>query len=289
MRTLITGAGGQLGHALQLSAPDDVEVIAATREQLDICHARQVAEFIEEVVPEVIINCAAFTAVDLAESQRELAEAVNIQGPANLSEAARQHGSRLIHISTDYVFDGLQGRPYEPSDRPHPVNRYGQSKLSGEKAVLATLPGRSLIFRTSWLYEANGKNFVNTVLGRLSQSADMRVVDDQIGVPTSARSAAAALWRCVLNDQISGIAHWTDAGVASWYDFAQAILEQGVRLGLFSPGPKILPICTADFPTAARRPPFSVLDTWSTRDTLAIDPTHWRESLKQVLEEKADG
>jgi dTDP-4-dehydrorhamnose reductase len=289
MKVLVTGASGQLGRALLACAPSDMEVIAATRNDLDIGDSPAVANVLRAEQPDVVVNCAAFTAVDLAESQLDQAETVNAQGPANICEAVLDSGTRVVHVSTDYVFDGRQSHPYGVSDPTNPLSQYGRSKLAGERAVLSMLPERSVVLRTSWLYGAHAKNFVTTVLRHLSAGTDMRIVADQIGAPTWAGSAARALWSCVRREALSGIVHWTDAGVASWYDLAQAVLEEAVSLEMLAPGPTVAPIPTSEYPTAAVRPSFSVLEIWHSSELLQLQPVYWRETLRQMLTEHRDG
>lgn len=287
-RVLITGAGGQVGRALLDAVPETFEVAARTHADLDIGSVEAVRECVERLRPAVIINAAAYTAVDKAESEPHAAQRVNAEGPGHLAAAARECGARLLHLSTDFVFDGTASVPYRPDSATHPLSVYGRSKRDGERAVVEALPERSTIVRTAWVYAAEGTNFVRTMLRVMRANGAVRVVADQVGTPTSAPYLAEALWRIAGNPEIRGIHHWTDAGVASWYDFAVAIAEEGAALGLLPPEITITPITTADFPTPARRPPYSVLDKRSLAP-YGISPIHWRRRLRGVMSEIARG
>jgi dTDP-4-dehydrorhamnose reductase len=283
-KVLITGAGGQVGSALLETRPAQFEVIACTRAELDIGEDLAVRESVRRHRPAVIINAAAYTAVDKAESEPEIARRVNSAGPGHLAAAAQESGSRLIHLSTDFVFDGTASVPYRPDSATNPLSVYGRTKRDGERAVLDLLPQASAIVRTAWVYAATGANFLRTMLRIMRENGAARVVADQVGTPTAARSLAEALWRIAADPQIRGIHHWTDAGVASWYDFAVAIAEEGAALGLVPAEVSVSPIATADYPTKARRPPYSVLDKASLASH-GLAPLHWRKRLRCVLRE----
>lgn len=283
-KVLITGAAGQVGRALLDAAPDGLEVVACTRADVDVGDGDAVRDCIERHRPAVIINAAAYTAVDKAESESDAAHRINAQGPGHLAAAAREYGARLIHISTDFVFDGSASVPYRPDSATNPLGVYGRTKRDGERAVLETLPERSTVVRTAWVYAATGANFVRTMLRIMRASGAVRVVADQVGTPTAARSLAEALWQIASNAEIRGIHHWTDAGVASWYDFAVAIAEEGAQLGLVPPQVTVEPITTADYPTPARRPAFSVLDKRSLAP-YGLAPIHWRQRLRVMMKE----
>jgi dTDP-4-dehydrorhamnose reductase len=269
MKALITGAGGQVGRMLLETKPADVEVIACTHADLDIGRVDAVRDCIGRHRPAVIVNAAAYTAVDKAESEPMLVRCINTEGPGHLASAAKEYDARLIHISTDFVFDGMSSTPYQPESATNPLNTYGKTKRDGELAVLAALRERSVIVRTAWVYAAVGANFVRTMLRVMRASGAVRVVADQVGTPTAARSLAEALWRIARNPEIRGVHHWTDAGVASWYDFAVAIAEEGAQAGLLPPAVTVTPIVTAEYPLA----PFGIV------------PIHWRERLRSVLKE----
>jgi dTDP-4-dehydrorhamnose reductase len=284
MKILITGAGGQVGRALVNSAPTDAHVRAFSHEHLDIADLEGVMRCVRRESPDVIVNAAAYVAADRAESEAELARRINADGPRHLAVAAREVGARLVHISTDYVFDGTSSVPYAPHAPTHPLSVYGRTKRAGEEAVLEILPDRSVIVRTAWVYAARGRNFVLTMLHLMSATGSIRVVADRVGTPTSATSLAHTLWEIVDRPTLRGIHHWTDAGMASWYDFAVAIAEEAALLGLLPPEISVTPISARDYPAPARRPAYSVLDK-SSLASLGIEPVHWRKQLRQVLGE----
>jgi dTDP-4-dehydrorhamnose reductase len=285
VKVLITGAGGQVGTALSARLPVGVELTNVTRSELDIADPQQVRRVLMAVRPDAIINAAAYTAVDRAESEPERARAVNEIGPRNIAEVAAQIGARVIHISTDFVFDGESSKPYAPDATTRPLSVYGKTKLAGELAVSSVLPGRSVILRTAWVYAPTGHNFVRTMLRLMQEKGAVRVVADQIGSPTAASSVAAAIWQIVARTEIAGALHWTDAGVASWYDFAVAIAEEAAALGMLPSAVTVDPIATSEYPTPARRPRFSVLDCRETRALTGMPATHWRANLRRVLGE----
>lgn len=286
MRVLLAGAGGQVGRMLRETCPAAVELIACAHADLDITDERRVRERLTRDRPEVIINAAAYTAVDKAESEPQKARAVNAEGPGHLAASARECGARLIHISTDFVFDGRASTPYRPDAPTRPLSVYGTTKRDGEQAVRDMLPDRSVIVRTAWVYAAEGTNFLRTMLRLMRERDGVRVVADQIGTPTSARPLAEALWSIAARPQVQGVHHWSDAGVASWYDFAVAIAEEGAQLDLLSPRVTVTPITTEEYPTPARRPAYSVLEKRSL-SALGLIPAHWRQRLREVLQELA--
>ena len=286
LKALITGAGGQVGRALLKSAPSHVDVSAVTREQLDIRDANAVGRMVEAVHPHILINAAAYTAVDKAESEPDIAAQINSLAPCYLAEAAvRVPGCRVIHISTDYVFDGRSATPYKTGDAPNPLNVYGRTKLEGERGVLAALGARAVVLRTAWVYAAQGRNFLLTMLRLMRERGLVRVVADQRGSPTTAASVARAIWRMVDLPQVQGVLHWTDQGVASWCEFAHAIAEDATAAGLLPHPIEVIPITTADYPTPAHRPVNSVLDTGETAATLGLTPAPWRAGLRATLRE----
>lgn len=279
MKALITGAGGQLGRALAASAPADIQLIPLSSAQLDIGDRAAVDAAFNNYAPTLVLNAAAFTKVDAAEEMPDVADRVNHLGVAHLAAAARRSGARLVHISTDFVFDGMTSRPYRVDAPTAPLNVYGASKLAGETAAGCN----ALTIRTSWLYSAYGNNFVATMLRLMRERPVLRVVDDQIGTPTSAGSLANALWKLAATE-LAGVLHYSDSGVASWYDFAVAVMEEAVVIGLIDHPVEIIPIPSSEYPTPAKRPHFSVLEKSATLEVLGQAPPHWRASLRHVLE-----
>lgn len=279
-RVLVTGAGGQLATHLQGLAEGEhaVEWLFYPREALDITSLAQVYEVLGAVRPDWVVNAAAYTAVDLAERESELAFAVNAAGVGNLSKAASELGIRLLHISTDYVFTQEGNTPRLESDIPAPRGVYAWSKREGELRVLSS--GAGMVLRTSWLYSRIGRNFYRTIGELLRGDRAFGVVYDQVGTPTWVGSLARAIASLVARDcYIPGVYHYTDLGVASWYDFAMAI-HAGVG------GVEILPIRTAEYPTPAPRPSFSVLDSAYSRRKLGLEAVHWTEALRQCMNEE---
>jgi dTDP-4-dehydrorhamnose reductase len=282
MIVLLLGPSGQLGSALQATKPHNVEIITRGRSEIDLVNTSAVEALVSEISADLIINAAAYTAVDKAEEEEELAVRINVDGVAAIASAAEKRGARLMHISTDYVFDGMKASPYQPDDAPAPLGVYGRTKLEGEKEALRRCQN-SLIIRTAWLYSEQGGNFVKTMLRLMAAYPQVRVVTDQIGTPTYARSLAQALWALADIDR-RGILHYTDSGVASWYDFACAIQEEAIGLGLLKNAVPILPISTAEYPTQAKRPFFSILDKSETWALLGHPANHWRSNLRVMLE-----
>ena len=282
---MITGAAGQLGYELQRTAPADAIVLPVDIADLDLTDVAAVESFVARHQPRVIINGAAYTAVDRAESQPEQAEAVNVTAAATLATAAYRHGARLIQISTDFVFGGGTGRPWHRSDATDPQSVYGRTKRDGECAVLEMLGRDALVIRTAWLYSVHGGNFVKTMLRLMAERDDVGVIADQVGTPTWANSLARTIWVSVDRPAVSGVLHWTDAGVASWYDFAVAIQEEGITRRLLQRAVPIHPIATSDYPTPAVRPIYSVLDKNDTVALLGVAPIHWRVNLRHMLDE----
>jgi len=285
MKILITGAGGQVGWELQQAVPADVEITALHRSGLDITDLSAVMSVILKLQPDLIINAAAYTAVDKAEKEADKAYGVNADGAVNIARAAENCSARLIHLSTDFVFDGNGSEPYLPEDEPKPSGVYGASKLEGERLVMAETMGRAVILRTAWLYSVHGINFVKTMLRLIAERDELKIVDDQIGTPTWAKDLAMAIWLIANKTEMQGIYHWTDDGVASWYDFALAIQEEAHELGILQRMIPVKPIKTAAYPTPAKRPAYSVLDKASTCAVLGYTPSPWRESLKKMLTE----
>ena len=283
-RVLITGADGQLGTELQKTGPKNFELLALGRDQLDLGAAEPIADTISQFKPTAVINAAAYTAVDQAEEEPEVAEQINSLAPGYLAAACRKNRALLIHISTDFVFDGLGNVPYKPDSKTSPLGSYGRTKLLGEKKILEALSS-ALIVRTSWVYSAYGKNFVKTMLRLMQERDTVRVVEDQIGAPTWARGLAEMLWASLSKDNIRGIYHWSDEGICSWYQFAKAIAEEAVKIGLIKRCAQVEPISSKNYKTLATRPHYSVLDCSSTVRDVGISPIPWRSQLKSMLED----
>ena len=289
MKVLLTGAAGQLGQALITSRPPGMELIACSRAELDLADAEACRAAVQQHRPDWVLNAGAYTAVDKAESEPELAQAVNAAAPGAFAEALAETGGRLLQVSTDFVFNGEQGRPYGPDHELDPLGVYGATKAAGEAAALA-LPG-ARVLRSSWVYGPVGKNFCLTMLRLHARQAaagqPLRVVADQLGCPTSTHTLAAACWRAIgVGAAADGprILHCSDAGAASWYDFALAIGELGVAAGLLGQAAAVGPITTADYPTPAQRPSYSLLDCCGSRIALGLEPVHWRVALALVLD-----
>ncbi len=305
LKVLLTGAAGQLGQALVASAPAGLELIATSRSggeglsALDLADAAACRQLVQELRPHWVLNAGAYTAVDRAESEPELAAAVNAAAPAAFAEALAGSGGRLLQVSTDFVFDGSQGTPYRPDQPLAPLGVYGASKAAGEQAVLASAlaeAGGAQVLRTSWVYGPVGRNFCLTMLRLHAEKPEIGVVADQVGCPTSTPTLAAACWRLIAvarggekaadpAEPLPPLLHWSDAGAASWYDFAVAIGELGQELGLLERQARVLPITTADYPTPARRPSYSLLECTASHRLLALPPHHWRAALRQVLQQ----
>ncbi|WP_020679331.1 dTDP-4-dehydrorhamnose reductase [Marinobacterium rhizophilum] len=287
MRVLITGAHGQVGAELMRLAPAGFDVRGLGSAQLDISDAVQVARTMHELQPQLIINAAAYTAVDKAENDSGRAYAVNRDGVGLLARAAEQSGIPLLHISTDYVFRGDSRAPYTEDDATAPSGVYGASKLAGEQA-LAEHCSRYITLRTSWVFGATGNNFVKTMLRLGTERPTLGVVADQRGGPTASASIARALWHMaqrytVDGDLPWGIYHYSGAPACSWHDFAVAIFEQAQQLGLLATRPQISAITTADYPTPARRPANSVLDCSKLQHAFGIPQPDWRLDLHALL------
>ncbi len=285
MKVLLTGASGQLGKELLHAKPGGIDLYAYDSKSLDITNIERLESTFAQINPDVVINAAAYTTVDKAETEQDLAHAVNAVAPGNIARICGEFNSRLIHISTDFVFSGNSPLPYLPEDQTDPVNFYGKSKLDGELAVKEQLNEGALIFRTAWLYSVYGHNFVRTMLRLMQEKEKLEVVYDQIGTPTWARGLSKIIWKAVIkNPKVSGIFHSTDAGVASWYDFAVAIQEEAIALGILKKRISIIPVRTYDYPVRAIRPANSLLDCSKTWNELTETPANWHVSLKAMLE-----
>jgi dTDP-4-dehydrorhamnose reductase len=284
MRVLVLGAGGQVGRAVARAMSGPHEVIAKARSELDIANADAVRGAVTDARPDWIVNAAAYTAVDLAEDEPARASAINDTAVGILADAAAGRSARLLHLSTDFVFDGAANRAYLPSDPPRPLSVYGIGKLAGERRALDSACA-AIVLRTSWVYAAAGRNFVLTMLRLMRERDQVRVVCDQIGAPTWATGLAHAIRDLIEAQMPAGIYHWTDLGVASWYDFAVAIQDEALDRGLLARPASIVPIATTEYPTRARRPAYSVLDSSATRASVTAPALHWRHNLRMMLDE----
>ena len=289
MKVLITGGEGQLARALGASVPEGWVVKIAARQDLDITLASSARAAFESFEPQLVINTAAYTEVDKAEEEPDKAFSVNTDGARIVAELCVEANARLLQLSTDFVFDGRKSSPYLPADAPHPLGVYGSSKREAERLVLETLGERAAVVRTSWLYGAGGKNFVTTMLSHMQAGRSLTVVADQVGTPTWTRTLSDSLWRIGRRPDIEGIWHFSDAGVASWYDFACAIQEEATSAGLLQDPVAITPIRSEDYKSMAKRPYYSVLDKTRSWQKLDISPVHWRLSLRGMLEELKNG
>jgi dTDP-4-dehydrorhamnose reductase len=295
-KILLIGSGGQVGQELQKTLPAIGTVTCISRKELDLTQLEQLREFIQESKPDVVVNAAAYTAVDKAESEPELANLINGDAPTAMAEVVQAIDSVLIHISTDYVFDGQKNTPYTELDIPNPIGAYGRSKLLGEQGIQqvhARFPDfRYAILRTAWVYGALGKgNFVKTMLRLGAERDEVKVVADQVGTPTWAGDIATAITTLsthflpAASDSSSGIYHFTNSGITSWYDFAVAIFEEAKAIGFPIQLQRVVPITTPEYPTPTQRPAYSALDWQKIAAFLPSYPPHWRQSLRQMLTE----
>ena len=292
MKLLVTGANGQVGCELRQSLAPLGEVIALDRAACDLARPAEVARILRAATPDVIVNAAAYTAVDRAEQEEELATLINGTAVGEIAQAARQLGALLIHYSTDYVFDGRKDAPYAEDDVPSPISAYGRSKLAGERAI-AQCGGRYLIVRTSWIYAARGHNFLKTVLRLARERDELRIVEDQIGAPTWARDLAAATavmtrqarQEIARDDFESGLFHVTGSGATSWFVFAKAVVKQAEQYGLLARKSKIVPIASSEYPVAATRPKNSRLSGARARHRFQIALPEWEQSLAVCMRE----
>ncbi len=293
-RILLLGADGQLGTELRRSLAPLGELVMATLsgtvgdapcERADFSEPESLAPLVERVAPDIVVNAAAHTAVDRAEQERELSFRINAESPAALAAACAAHGARFVHYSTDYVFDGQGTRPYREDDPTSPLGVYGQSKLAGEDAVRASGAG-AMIFRTAWVYASHSHNFLRTMLRVGAERDVLRVVADQVGTPTPAALIADVTATALQHAPArSGTWHLTPTGHTSWHGFAEAIFAGAVERGLLLRAPRVEAITTADYPTPAARPAYSVLDTTALQNTFGIALPAWRAGLDRVLDE----
>lgn len=294
MKILLLGANGQVGHELGRSLAPLGEIIATTRngvledggacETADFDQPDSLPALVHRISPHVVVNAAAYTAVDRAEDEPDAAFRINAEAPARLAEACVARGAMLVHYSTDYVFDGQATRPYREDDATAPLGVYGASKLAGEQAIRHS-GCRHMIFRTAWVYGNHGNNFMRTMLRLGAERDQLRVVADQVGTPTSAALIAVVTARIISGPvRASGTFHLTAEGQTSWHGFAMAIFESAQLRGLIARSPQVVPIATAEYPTRARRPAYSCLDTSALRQAFDIALPDWRHGLEQVLD-----
>lgn len=283
MKVLITGAAGQLGGALQRLAPAHAEINAIDVADCDLSDIPMLRARLSVEAPDLILNAAAYTAVDKAESDEETARAINADAVRAMVDAMTETSGKLVHVSTDFVFDGASPRAYLPDDARNPLSAYGRTKAAGEDHVRRS----DILVRAAWVYEAGGANFVRTMIRLMKEREELGVVADQIGAPTWATGLARTIWGLVDKDA-SGTFHHSDAGACSWYDFAVAIAEEAHATGLIPRIPVIRPLTTADYPTPAKRPAFSLLDCRATRAILGDEAVHWRTNLRAMLKEEAN-
>jgi dTDP-4-dehydrorhamnose reductase len=278
---LVTGANGQLGSEIKaLSQNYDYTFYFTDKETLDITDISKIEQFLEKNSINTIINCAAYTAVDKAEEERDTAKRINADAVKNLAILSKNKGIKLIHISTDYVFDGKNHIPYKENDTVNPQSVYGTTKLEGEQNILDINPKHSIIIRTSWVYSTYGANFVKTMIRLGNQKDELGVIFDQVGTPTYAQDLAQAILDILpqINNEKIEIFHYSNEGVCSWYDFAKEIM-QIARLEC-----RINPIETKDYPTPAARPNYSILNKSKIKETYALSIPYWKESLHQCIE-----
>jgi dTDP-4-dehydrorhamnose reductase len=291
LRFLILGATGQLGYDLQQSFSGLGSITAADRNSVDLARPDQIRALLQRIQPEVVLNAAAYTAVDRAESERELAFAINAEAPRVLAEEAAKINALLVHYSTDYVFDGAKPAPWIEADAPNPLNAYGASKLAGERAV-QDAGGKHLIFRTSWVYSPRGQNFLLTMLRLGRERSRLSIVDDQIGAPTTSAALARATYALVASvlaghygdpKNWAGLYHMTCTGQTSWFGFAKAIFARAAApLGMNMP--ELVPITTEDYPTPARRPRNSVLANAKLKERFNLQLPSWESALDEVVQ-----
>lgn len=300
MNILLTGAAGQLGSELlpllsgrgNLTATDRSKRVSATGNwvEMDIGNGAQLEMLLDRLQPALIVNTAAYTAVDQAEADPETAFAINAELPARLADWSKRNDARLLHYSTDYVFDGKTSRPYLETDTPNPQSIYGESKLAGERAIEATAC-KHVTLRTSWVYSSHGKNFVLSMLNLARKGASLKVVDDQRGCPTWARNLAFAsiavmdAWQTSTHDANNGVFHYCDDRSLSWFDFAQMIFRYAVEAGILDSEPSLAPVPSSEFPQPAKRPECSVLDTGRIKSIFKIRPAAFEGSLQAVIDE----
>lgn len=287
-RILLTGASGQLGSTFRSRFKNSIlhenyKLIPMDSSAIDFLDKNAIRYVLKSCMPTIIVNCAAFTAVDAAEEHHGRAKKVNGDAVRVLAKWAKANMAKVIHISTDFVFDGAKKFPYLPFDEPNPLNVYGRTKLYGEKYISELLPDAGMIVRTSWLYSEYGTNFLKSMLRLMSEQDAIRVVGDQRGCPTSTRTLTNLLFEIIGKDDISGVHHWNDGGNISWYEFAAEIQKQGLDLGLLERRIPISSIETSEYPTQATRPLYSVLDCELSKTRYGVKSGNWKKELSRVI------
>ena len=296
IKVLLTGASGQLGHSLIKKKPSNIYLLTPRRKELDLSNPKECFEKTLDIKPDWILNCAAYTSVDLAESNQEVCFKVNRDAPKYFAKALNITGGNLIQISTDYVFNGMQNSPYLTNQIKTPINIYGKSKAEGEDEIQKEMANfkNYYIIRTSWLMGEKGVNFASNIINLLSRKDKIDVVSDQFGSPTTTISLANVIWQFILKSKITKryhfnnnpIYHWSDDGITSWYKLALEIYKIGLKLGLIEKNKIINPTKSSDYKTNAQRPSYSVLDCNSTKNLLNIERIPWQKSIHQMLLEK---
>ena len=290
IKVLLTGSQGQLGFSIKKLKPKGIQLVSLDKDQFDLSKIVNIKKNLEDIKPDFIINCGAYTDVDMAENEKENVMNINANSVKEIALYLKKHGGNLIQISTDYVFDGLSSKAYKVNDKICPLNQYGLSKAKSEKFIREILgkTNQGMVIRTSWLMGSIGKNFLLTMIKLHQSKKEINVVSDQISCPTSTKTLAEACWkiiklkleRNICKDNFMPILHWCDNGIASWYDIAIAIGEISAKNGLLNSPAFINPIKSENYPTKAKRPRFSLLDCNSSRDFLGLKGEYWRKSLE---------
>ena len=289
MNVIIFGARGQLGQCLADIVSSGICAEFLSREDCDLLQPDSIKRTLDKKKPDFFINAAAYTDVDRAESEAEVAHRVNGKAVGAIAEWVSYNRARLIHLSTDFVFDGKSQRPYQINDKMNPLGAYGASKEAGEKQVKELAPKATMVIRTSWVYSEYGSNFVKTMLRLMRESKSLSVVDDQLGSPTYAGSLARIIWTIINMDYFQpGIFHWTDNGTITWYQFACTIQAEATKLGLLNRSIPIKPISTDEYPTSAKRPAYSALDTSKLEQLTSQRARDWQLNLNYVLNRLKD-
>lgn len=283
MKVLLIGANGQIGQELIYTCPEKIKLFSYKKHLFDITNKENIKTIVNKHAPDIVINAAAYTSVEEAENNKILAYKVNKEGVSNIAHECSARNIRLIHYSTDYVFDGHKTSPYTPQDETKPLNVYGKSKLEGEKEALLINSNKTLIIRTSWIYSKHGNNFVKTMLVLLKKGNDIEVIRDQIGTPTWARSIANITWECIKNNNLNGIIHYCDNGTTNWYEFARTIQDIALQFEIISNRINIKPISSKQYKSKVNRPAYSVLDCSQCWQLLNVIPDSWETSLYKML------